>query len=160
MGIDEIFEHAGVSRGTLCYNFGSKTDLSRAVLEQRLEKRLEGLRSAEAHSDDPRARLVRALEMCLEWLQGDAYRGCSFLNAVVEVGRVAADVKEVTWRQKEAVRSYFEGLARDAGLGRPEGVSQELMLVLDGATVTALFRAPEEVAESARVLLGKILDSV
>ncbi len=98
--------------------------------------------------------------MCLGWPQGDAYRGCSFLNAVVELGRDAADVREVTWRQKEAVRSYFEGLARDAGLGQPESVSHELLLVLDGATVMALFRAPEEVAERARVLLGKILDSV
>ena len=157
VGINDIFEAAGVARGTLYYNFGSKHDLIRAVLERRLEQRLSWLKSVEEQTEEPRARLERAIEMHLEWMQGDTYRGCSFLNALIEMGAEADEVKDLTLKQKEAVRVYFETLAGRAGLTRPEAFSFDLMVLLDGATVTALFRSPEGVTEQARTFISRLM---
>ena len=155
VGINEIFERAGVARGTLYYNFASKKALIRAVLARRLAQRLEWLRAVES-LDDPEKQLERAVEMHLEWMQSDSYRGCSFLNALIEMGAEGDEVRDLTLEQKEAVRTFFEGLASRAGLNDPEAFSHELMLVIDGATVTSLFREPGEVALYARRIIKAI----
>ena len=152
VGINEIFEKAGVARGTLYYNFASKRELIRAVLERRLAQRLEWLEAVK-NLDDPAKQLEKAVEMHLEWMQSDSYRGCSFLNALIEMGAEGDEVRDLTLEQKEAVRTFFEGLASRAGLNNSQTFSHELMLVIDGATVTSLFREPEEVAVYARRII-------
>ncbi len=73
---------------------------------------------------------------------------------MIELGGEAEEVKDFVLKQKEAVRSYLAQLAVEANLAEPERASHELMLIIDGATVTALFRKPEEVARHVRSIFA------
>ena len=55
--IEDIADEAGLSNGAIYYNFGSKEDLFLALLDDRLEERLEHLRTtlgaAADRAEDP-----------------------------------------------------------------------------------------------------------
>ena len=88
---------------------------------------------------------------------GDGFRGCPFVNAVAELKEPDHAANEIALTYKEMRRQWFYELLKRSRVADPDGLSLQLMLLLDGAIAAALVRKDPTVAraarEAARVLL-------
>jgi AcrR family transcriptional regulator len=157
VGVDAIAERAGVTKVTLYKQFGSKDGLVAEYLRARDQRWNASLRELTGRHEAPRDRLLAVFDAYAEWLAGDSYRGCAFVNAAIELADPEHPALEVARAHKLGLRRHLADLAAEAGSQRPEAVADELLMLLDGAAVAALLgrsRAPLDVArEAARRLL-------
>jgi hypothetical protein len=86
------------------------------------------------------------------------FRGCSFVNAVAELGEPTHAAIEVAIEFKEQRRRWFRDLLLKLPVTDPEGLATQLALLWDGAIATALVRGDPTMAnaakDAARVLLA------
>ncbi|MGF1473258.1 MAG: TetR/AcrR family transcriptional regulator [Rubrobacteraceae bacterium] len=149
-GVDTIVEHAGVAKRTLYNNFGGKDHLVAAYLRDRDERWRSSLRELTDRYEDPKERLLAAFEAYGEWLVGDEYRGCAFINAASEISDPDHPAREVALSHKEGVREHLASLAAEAELQDPNTLAEKLLLLLEGATVTASMRKSREPLDTAK----------
>jgi hypothetical protein len=92
------------------------------------------------------------------------FRGCSFVNAVAELGEPTHAAIEVAIEFKEQRRRWFRDLLLKLPVTDPEGLATQLALLGDGAIATALVRGDPTMAnaakDAARVLLAANVASV
>lgn len=150
VGINEIIQAAGVARMTLYNNFKSKEALVKEVLSMRAEKRASKLNTIFESGADPKKQLNDIVTMFANAITSAGYRGDPLNNASVELGADAKLVTKLHAEQKETLRSNIESLAKKAKLAKAKRLSQSLMLLLDGATVAAQARDPNEVAKELK----------
>ncbi|GAA4263517.1 TetR/AcrR family transcriptional regulator [Dactylosporangium darangshiense] len=157
VGIDRVIEHAGVAKGTLYNTFGSKDELVLAYVERRHQLRAGRVEKHIAGIEDPRERLLGVFDVLGDVFAMPDFRGCAFLNASVEAP-IAGVVKDRCDASRTWVRDLFTDLARDAGARDPELMAHQLVMLYDGATVSAqLDRAPNA-ALLARTVAAGLLD--
>src|ERR1700759_4123148 len=82
-GVDRVIAESGVAKKTFYRYFPSKDDLIVAFLDFRHDNWMTWFRDALARHGGTLSALVPALA---EWFGSEAYRGCAFINSVVEVG--------------------------------------------------------------------------
>lgn len=158
MGVDTIIEQAGVAKMTLYNNFGSKDELVAAYLRRRDEEwraLWEGLISRHT---DPVARLLAVFEAYGEYPIAEEPRGCPFMNATTEIADHNHPGWEVARRHKDSIRVRLEELASEAGYGDREELAEQLLLLLEGATVISGLRRSTEPLDSARLYARRLLD--
>lgn len=155
-GVARVAEVLGMSKRTLYELFGSKD----ALVTEALAFRDEPLRrmffaEAEASSDDPAEQLAAAFAALDRLLARPGFNGCPFLRASSEIADADNAARRVTADHKEATRRWMETRARRAGLRQPSHLSQQLMLIFDGALArfVAVPAAPAIAADTARVLI-------
>ncbi|MGB3632883.1 MAG: TetR/AcrR family transcriptional regulator [Rubrobacteraceae bacterium] len=158
-GVDTVVEHAGVAKRTLYNNFEGKDELVAAYLRDRDERWRTSLKGITDQYDDPKERLLAAFEAYGEWLVGDDYRGCAFINATSELAEETHPARKVALAHKEGARDHLAALATEAGLRDAVTLAEKLLLLLEGAAVTASMRKSSEPLDIARtVALGLIED--
>lgn len=150
-GVDTIAAEAGVSKRTLYNHFPSKDALIVAYLQRRL-------RPITTSDTPPGQQILRdfdRLELAFGW---EGFRGCAFVNAVAELKHPRHAANAVALQFKEMRRQWFRTLLERGGAADPEGLSLQLLLLVDGAIAAALVRKDPTVAraakEAARVLLS------
>lgn len=148
-GVDTIVEHAGVAKRTLYNNFGGKDELVAAYLRDRDERWRASLGEVTDLYEEPEERLLATFEAYGKWLVGEDYRGCAFINAASEIADPKHPARVVALSHKEGVREHLAGLAAEAGLREPDAVAERLLLLLEGATVTASMRRSREPLNTA-----------
>ncbi|MDQ3302768.1 MAG: TetR/AcrR family transcriptional regulator [Actinomycetota bacterium] len=149
-GVDTIVEHAGVSKRTLYNNFGGKDELVAAYLRDRDARWRTSLEEITNRYEDPKERLLATFEAYGEWLVGDDYRGCAFINAASEIADPDHPARAVALSHKKRVQEHLASLAAQAGLHEPETLAEELLLLLEGAMVTASMRKSQKSLNTAR----------
>ena len=149
-GVDTIVEHAGVSKRTLYNNFGGKDELVAAYLRDRDERWRASLEDVTNRYEDSEERLLATFEAYGEWLVGDNYRGCAFINAASEIADPNHPARAVALSHKKGVQEHLAILAAQAGLQESETLAEKLLLLLEGATVTASMRKSHEPLDTAR----------
>ncbi len=149
-GVDTIVEHAGVSKRTLYNNFGGKDELVAAYLRDRDARWCTSLEEITNRYEDPKERLLATFEAYGEWLVGDDYRGCAFINAASEIADPDHPARAVALSHKKRVQEHLASLAAQAGLHEPETLAEELLLLLEGAMVTASMRKSQKSLNTAR----------
>lgn len=103
VGVDKIIMTAGVSKLTLYRHFASKDALIQTVLEQRKAQFLADLTVQVQQQRLPEAQL-QAFFACYEnWFQSDAFRGCMFMNSVLEFGQRSQALLEINRSLREAL---------------------------------------------------------
>jgi len=149
VGINEIIARAGVARMTLYHHFPSKDALVKAVLERRRNERGEWLERASARSEDPLGQLLAVFEMMVEWSETPDFRGCPLVAATVELGGQLNAARPYAQAHHETTREYFAERARQAGLDRPEQLAEELLVLIEGASIASLVRGGSQPARAA-----------
>jgi AcrR family transcriptional regulator len=129
VGVDTVAAEAGVTKAALYGNFGSKSGLVVAYLRER------------AVFDAYKASLSR-----------DGYRGCAFLNATSEFPDPADPVREVVRHHKTAMHGYLRAQLQRGEPDRADALADELMLLLEGAAVTAVVAQGAQPFETAKRL--------
>ena len=158
VGIDEIRAAAGVSLKRLYQCVPSKERLVAAYLERR-DRQWQS--SLERHVDrhrDPRGRVLAVFGFLADWFADPGFRGCAFINAFGELGAESEAVTRLTRSHKLALLSYLAGLTAAAGAPAPQALAEQLLLLIDGAIVSAATganpRAAVQAGAAARVLLA------
>ncbi|PZG13679.1 TetR/AcrR family transcriptional regulator [Nonomuraea aridisoli] len=144
VGMDDVRAASGVSLKRLYQCFPSKEALVVAYLERRDERWMSSLTGYVAEHGGS----VEAVFAWLErWFAEDDFRGCGFVNAYGELGATSEPVREVVRRHKQRLRDHLRTLA--AGADDPDLLAEQLLALVDGATVTAMV-APERATAAAR----------
>jgi AcrR family transcriptional regulator len=151
VSVDAIIEEAGVARMTLYKNFGSKEDLIVATLEREdriFRQWLCG--SVEALSTRPAER-INALFLALhERFASEGYYGCAFIRASIEFPDREHPVHQAALQHREMIRSYFRGLAKEAGAVQPMALAEQLYLLFEGALTASQLHGEPWPADCAR----------
>ncbi|MGY2113543.1 TetR/AcrR family transcriptional regulator [Nocardia gipuzkoensis] len=158
VGIDRLLHESGVGRASFYRHFASKDDLIVAVLEDRDRRWLSWLReSVEAKTDDPAARLLAVFDALADRFARKDFRGCAFINTMVEVADRASAAHQVADRHKRRVIAYLSELLTEAGRSDATELAAELALLVDGAIVTAVREGTPDAATRARTIARRLL---
>jgi AcrR family transcriptional regulator len=159
VGVDRIVERAGVAKATLYALFGNKDGLVRAYLIARHDRTRERMtRELAARFHTPRERLHGVFEVQGLSFTEPGFRGCAFVSANAE-SSPGSSVEEATEDYRDWVRSLFLDLAKEAGATDPEQLAQQLVLLYDGAGISAWMDHDASVAEAARTIAVALIDS-
>jgi AcrR family transcriptional regulator len=158
VGIDRVIERAGVAKASLYDCFGSKEGLICAYLIARHEARQRRLQDRLAQYDNPRDRLLGVFDLTAELVAEPNFRGCAFVRASAEY-RAGSSVKGVCDESRSWMRALFTDLARGADAVDPDRLAAQLVLLYDGASVSAHMDRDPSAATSARAAAALMLDA-
>lgn len=148
-GIDAIVHEAGTAKTTLYKLFGSKSDLVEAVLRAEGQAWRDWFIAAIDVADAPRASLNAIFPVLKCWFAEENYYGCVFINAVGEHDKGETRLRAITLQHKSFVLAHIAALAKAAGAAKPELLSHQIGLLMDGAIVAAMVTRDPAVADAA-----------
>ncbi|MDQ0379234.1 TetR/AcrR family transcriptional regulator [Amycolatopsis thermophila] len=160
VGVDTIAAEAGVTKKTLYDRFGSKAELIALYLRRRDERWRERVRAFADPRATPERRLLRVFDALADWMRTENARGCAFVNAHAELPAADHPGRQVIAESKRWLLDYLRGLATEAGVRRPGRLAEELLILVEGATVAAsLGVAPTAVATAKRLAKGLLQEA-
>ena len=159
VGIDRIIAESGVAKMSLYNHFKSKDALIAAWLQQQDECWRtwfqEAVERLATKTEDRVLAIFDALKECFE--QPD-FRGCAFLNSAVELVDPEHPGYQVSLEHQQANFDYILSLVKAANLPDAEELTQQLVILVVGATVVAMMERRSEAAmqakQAASVLIG------
>lgn len=155
-GIDRIIAEAGVTKVTFYRHFPSKNDLIRAFLIDRHERWMtwfkESLQNNGAYNGQGVAALVPVLA---EWFFGRTFRGCAFINTVVELGPILPEVVEVSQSHKREMAQVIANLLPASD--HREVDAEAIAMAIDGAIVKVQCGEPAKIVQNA---LARLLQAI
>jgi len=133
VGIDRIIAESGAAKMTLYSHFRSKDELILAVLQYREEQFTAWFaRAMERHVEAGEGRLSALFAALKEWFETPTFRGCSFINASLELADPghpgSAFVRQHKERFHASLRKLIEGAIVTAviqGSSRPAEVARD-----------------------------------
>jgi AcrR family transcriptional regulator len=159
VGIDRVIEHAGVAKASLYDCFGSKEELIRCYLQARSERRRARIVERMAQFPAPRDKILSVFDILAETVAQPNYRGCAFQRAGAEVG-AGSTIKGVCDDSRAWIRTQFTELSQAAGAADPESTGRQLVLLYDGAAMTAHVDRDLAAPREARALADRLLSHV
>jgi AcrR family transcriptional regulator len=157
VGIDRIIERAGVAKASLYDCFGSKEELIRSYLNARHESRQKRITDGLKRFATPREKILGVFDIQSEVFRSQSYRGCPFVRASAEVKPGSAG-KVVCDQSREWLRSLFVDLAKEAGARDAEVLADKLLLLYDGAAVSAQMDQSKGGLDNAREVAELLLN--
>ena len=158
-GVDSIVEQSGVTKKTLYAHFRSKEELILAVLRQYDElARKDFMRRVESGGKTPRARLLAVFDFAERWFQQSNFYGCLFINTIGEYSDKGTPIRQICKEYKKLVKGYVRELCEQAGASDPQGLAEELAMLLEGATVTAQVSQNAKTAKIAKRVAKALID--
>jgi AcrR family transcriptional regulator len=138
VGVDEVIEQAGVAKATLYRRFSSKDELVIAFLDLREQRWVADWVVAEAtrRADTAEGRLLAIFDLFDEWFHRDDFEGCSFINALLEMGP-DHPIGQASQQQLKAIRTILSDLAQQANLRDPETFARSWHILMKGSIVSA-----------------------
>ena len=152
IGVDTLAAEAGVSKRTLYNHFPSKDALIAAYLQRRLRLTPTNGKPAAQQILDDFDRLERSFG-------AEGFHGCAFVNAVTELKDPSHAAHAIALQAKDLRRHWFRALLERGGALDPEGLSMQLVLLVDGATAAALVRKDPTVARAAKAAARVLLQA-
>ncbi|MGW7440265.1 TetR/AcrR family transcriptional regulator [Streptomyces sp. NPDC054849] len=154
VGMDRIRAESGVPLKRLYRLYPAKESLVTAYLERRDRRWTTSLREAVEGSPAP---VLAVFDWLADWFSEPGFRGCAFLNAYGELGAGGpAGVLNVVRRHKAELRSLLAGLA---GPGE-EALADQLLILVEGATVVAALDPGPEPARRARAVAERLVSPI
>ncbi|WP_170410069.1 TetR/AcrR family transcriptional regulator [Ruegeria atlantica] len=161
-GMDKLVVETGVSKTSMYKHFRSKEDLILAALQLRDESfRKWFLCRVEELADTPADQLIASFDVLGEWFQEDSFRGCMFIKAGAEYQEQDHPIHVHAATYKKLMLEFLTDLARKAGARDPKALGCQLLLLQEGAIVTAVLvkncDPAKDAKTAARVLLENAL---
>lgn len=157
VGMDDIRSAADLSLKRVYALYPTKGRLVEAYLERR-DARWRG-RLAEAVSvvPEPRERLLAVFDWLGDWFREPGFRGCAWINGFGELGGVSETMVRQARAHKQAFADYVAGLV--AGAGLPDSLAPHLVLLAEGAMVSAAISGADAPARQAREAAAALVAS-
>jgi AcrR family transcriptional regulator len=153
-GVDRVIAEAAVTKVTFYRHFPSKQHLVHAFLEYRHRLWMEWFRDAlRRHRGTGRGIGLDALPLALkEWFTNERYRGCAFINSMVEFGGGRPEIREMVRLHKREMTEVIADLLPPKRHRKER--AETIALAVDGAIVRAQM---DDTPDAALALLRKIL---
>jgi AcrR family transcriptional regulator len=136
VSVDDIAAAAGTNKMTLYRHFDSKDLL---IAEYVRSLAADGDRIwqeiGSAHPNDPLGQLRAWVERTGEMLATSGDRGCAVANAAVEIPEKDHPARAVIEEHKTHQRDNLVRVCRESGFEDPEGIADEIFLMLEGARI-------------------------
>jgi AcrR family transcriptional regulator len=160
VGVDAIVADAGVAKSTLYRHFPTKDDLVVAFLRRRDERWRAWLHAeVERLSPEPAGRPLAVFDALGGWFASEEFRGCAFINAAAEIADAAHPARAAVEDHKRLLAEYLDEVLREAGAADPAADAGALLLLVEGAIVSALIERDAAPAARARRAAVRILDT-
>jgi hypothetical protein len=108
------------------------------------------MREVEKLASTPRERLVALFTALETWFQSNEFSGCCFINATAEYGDKDDPIHAAAAEHKRLIRAYIRELAENAQVKEPDILTDQLMLLMEGAIVSAHMTGEATPAQQAR----------
>ncbi len=149
--VDTILAKSGVSKPTLYKHFPTKDHLILEVLSLRDQTiRPHIIAEMEQRGQTPRERLLALFDILNEWFQNKEFYGCMFINATAEYAQRDHPVHRLSSKHKELFGDYILQTAKETDAANPEDLTAQLLLVMEGAIVSAHVSDPVTAGKNAR----------
>ncbi|CAG7608323.1 hypothetical protein PAESOLCIP111_01050 [Paenibacillus solanacearum] len=136
VGIDRIILESGVAKASFYRNFASKDDLVAAYLDYQQDLNAKDLEEVQLQFPDSSALQLHALiDTFVKKMKTPGYRGCPFVNTVVEFPDTAHDNHLNAVKGTDENWKAIEKLAEQAGAARPSELSELLRMLCNGAVM-------------------------
>ncbi|WP_085906359.1 TetR/AcrR family transcriptional regulator [Kiloniella majae] len=161
-GVEQIISEAGVARMTLYKHFPSKDDLIIAALERRDEQIRQWLLNYMVGQGEPRDQLLSMYDALELWFNDQAFpehrfSGCMFINAAAEFSDYKHKAHQAAARHKAVLTKEITSIVEKAGFSNPDEIAAELVLLKEGAIVTAQVSGDKSAAVRAKKIASKLL---
>jgi AcrR family transcriptional regulator len=150
-GVDAIVAATGLAKATVYRHFPSKDLLVEAFLRRRdrtWRAWLEGAVAERAAAGVPPALAV--FEALGDWFASDDFRGCAFINAAAEITNPDHPALDAVREHKRLLRDYLRVLVAGGDPAVAEARADALLLLVEGAIVTAQIEKSPAAAARAR----------
>ena len=137
VGIDRIIAESGVAKMSLYRHFPSKDTLIAATLEYMNIQFWHWIDSETEGTKSPMEKLIAIFRAVGKLAPTAKCLGCAFQGAAAEFPEVEHINHKAALAHKNQVLDRLTQLARDAGLLNPRQLAQQLLLLMDGAWVSA-----------------------
>jgi AcrR family transcriptional regulator len=156
--IDQVIEKAGVPAETLLEAFGGTDELVRAYLRARHTRLQDALARDLPGYPTPRDRLVGVFEIQGRSFVEPGFRGCALVTASAEAlpGEV---VEEVVTEYRDWIHNLFFDLAFAAETTHPEELAEQLVVLFDGAAISAWLDARPSTVNTTRAVAEALVDA-
>lgn len=158
-GLDLLASETGISKTTMFKHFRSKEDLIVAVLQLR-DARFRGwLAERMVAAGEPRAQLLAMFDALGDWFSEPGFRSCMFIKASSEYPDRAHPIHAQAAAHKRALSDHVEQTARAAGAPDPAALARALLLLKEGAIVTAHLGHEADPAGDARAAARILIET-
>ncbi len=139
VGIDRIIAEAGVAKMTLYNHFKSKDDLILAALIYR-ERQFDAFieHAMNEHQGRGKTQFEAFFATLADWFSSAGFRGCSFINAAVELANSKHPASEFSRQHKERFRQKVTQILVECFGQEAAKLSSSINLLIEGAIVKAV----------------------
>lgn len=159
-GMDLLSAETGISKTTMFKHFRSKEDLILAVLRLRDEQFRNWLFRRMEQAGQPRAQLFAMFDALGEWFASPEFRSCMFIKASSEYPDPTHPIHTQSAEHKRLLFQQVERLAAQAGAANPAELARGLLLLKEGAIVTAHLGHEADPAGDAKKVAGVLLSAL
>jgi len=159
-GMDRLVAESGISKASMYKHFRTKEDLILAALRLRDEEFRNWLyRRMERGGPEPADQLLAMFDALGEWFAEPGFRSCMFVKAASEYPDAGHAIHAQSAEHKRLLFEHVHALAHRAGAGNPAALARELLLLKEGAIVTAHMGHTEDPAGDARAAARALLSA-
>jgi len=149
-GMDLLAAETGISKTTMFKHFRTKEELILAVLRLRDEDFRNWLFRRMAEDGPARAQLLAMFDALGEWFASPAFRSCMFIKAASEYPDPAHPIHAQSAEHKRMLFLQTRRIAEEAGAANPAALARRLLLLKEGAIVTAHLGHEQDPAADAK----------
>ena len=150
-GMDMLVAETGISKTSMYKHFRTKDDLILAVLRLRDERFRNWLyRRMEELASSPKDQLIAMFDALGEWFDEQGFKGCMFIKASSEYQEPTNPIHMQSADHKRLLEQHFTQLALDAGYKNAGVLARQLLLLKEGAIVTAHLGHTEDAARDGK----------
>jgi len=157
-GMDMLVAETGVSKTSMYKHFRTKEDLILATLRLRDEQFRNWLfRRMEELGVTPGGQLLAMFDALGEWFTQPDFRGCMFIKASAEFQEAEHPIHAQSAEHKRLLYTHVRVLAEEASVADPDALARQLLLLKEGAIVTAHLGHSKDPAGDAKAAAAVLL---
>ena len=146
-GIDRVIAESGVAKATFYRHFPSKDELIQAYLSYRHERWTSWFTDALRRQGAMHPGIGALVPALREWFDDEDFRGCAFINCVVELGASQPAVIDIARAHKERMTDAIAALLPPSKVRASN--ARAIALATDGAIVQAQYLQHTDTALSS-----------
>jgi len=157
-GMDMLVTETGVSKTSMYKHFRTKEDLILATLRLRDEQFRNWLfRRMREIGTTPGEQLLAMFEALGEWFAQTDFRGCMFIKAAAEFQEAKHPIHAQSAEHKRLLFNHIRDLSEQASAADPDALARQLLLLKEGAIVTAHLGHTKDPAKDAKAAAATLL---
>jgi AcrR family transcriptional regulator len=158
VGVNEIASRAHASKLSLYRYFTSKEELVEAMLIEHSDRIHAWLDRKTRDAPAGNARVLSVFDLLIEWFAQPGYRGCAVVNTLTDT-RADPAIAAIARRHLVRYRNLLQSRASEAGVADTERLANQLLLLIEGASVISTIDGNPESGITARAAAQALLQA-